>query len=680
MKKILFFIIGAACMGGACVDANRSSQKKPFTMTAKEETTVLQTLDSLRARYDDLPVARAEKGIRQAMKLWTDNDGNEAEFIAFCLAHYVNGEAAREQLFLRLSDKFELLLGSFNKIDLELKKTIHEDIDEPLPIDYDMGGYDVSAHFKDDMFANKVAFTTVLNFPSFTLQEKQEQGESWSRLQWAYARMGDLFTARIPANVQQRVSATQTAADNYISDYNIMMGELRNDNGDALFPAGMKLLSHWNLRDELKSNYADAAHGLEKQRMIYTVMKRIVTQEIPERVINRHDVQWNPIANRVFKDGREIAAAAEPDTRYAVLLDNFHALQSVDAYTPATPSYIQRAFDGGMEFSKDEVKDMFTRFVSSAQVKQVATLIETRLGRPLEPFDIWYDGFKSRSSIPEDELTAITRRLYPNAGAFERAMPTLLQRLGFTPDEAARISDKIEVDAARGSGHAWGAAMKGDKAHLRTRIAPSGMDYKGYNIAVHEFGHNVEQTISLYDIDYYMLNGVPNTAFTEALAFLFQKRDLGLLGIRESANDKEWLTALDIFWGCYEIMGVALVDIAVWEWMYANPHATPVQLKENVLRIARELWNACYAPILGEPDSPILAIYSHMIDNPLYLANYPMGHLIEFQLEEFLRDAHFADEVTRIYRMGRLSPQWWMKRATGREVSIEPMLNAVKAR
>jgi hypothetical protein len=65
------------------------------------------------------------------------------------------------------------------------------------------------------------------------------------------------------------------------------------------------------------------------------------------------------------------------------------------------------------------------------------------------------------------------------------------------------------------------------------------MDYKGYNIAVHEFGHNVEQTISLYDIDHYMLNGVPSTAFTEALAFIFQSRDLQLLGINNHNSDQE---------------------------------------------------------------------------------------------------------------------------------------------
>ena len=36
-----------------------------------------------------------------------------------------------------------------------------------------------------------------------------------------------------------------------------MMGHLLTDDGRRLFPEDMVLLSHWNLRDELKSNYAD---------------------------------------------------------------------------------------------------------------------------------------------------------------------------------------------------------------------------------------------------------------------------------------------------------------------------------------------------------------------------------------------------------------------------------------
>ena len=82
---------------------------------------------------------------------------------------------------------------------------------------------------------------------------------------------------------------------------------------------------------------------------------------------------------------------------------------------------------------------------------------------------------------------------------------------------------------------------------------------------------------------------------------------------------------------------------------------------------------------MGEKDSPILAIYSHMIDNPLYLPNYPVGHLIDFQLDEFLQGKNFADEAIRIYSTGRLIPQLWMKNAVGSEISIKPLLDATDA-
>ena len=672
---IYLIVVFALC---ACTDNQKKMNKYSSTMIEMNSNIVQQTLDSLKAKYGDLDTQRAEKSLNQLAALWTEEDGTQDEFLSFCVNNYAENDQKRENLFKSLSDKFELITGHFHKINVGLKEPLHMVGDEPNAVDMEMGGYDISAHFKDDMFANKLAFTVILNFPAYSLQEKQQLGDSWSGLQWAYARLGDWFSSRIPAEIQQTVSNTLTTADNYISSYNIVVGSLRNDAGEALFPEGQTLISHWGLRDELKSNYADKDKGLEKQRMIYTVMKRIINQEIPERVINKGDVQWNPIANKVFENGNELQVTPEPDTRYQIFLNNFLALKKEDIYNPSEPTYIQRAFDGAMEFSKDEVRDMFVRFVSSEQVKQVSELIKIRLGRDLEPFDIWYDGFKSRSSISEDDLTAKTSKLYPGAKDFERDLPNIMVKLGFSQAEAHRICDKIQVDASRGAGHAWGAVMKGDKARLRTRIPDSGMDYKGYNIAMHEFGHNVEQTISLYDVDHYMMNGVPNTAFTEALAFIFQKRDLNVLGIKETNPQKDLLVTLDIFWGCYEIMGVSLVDIAAWEWLYEHPNASPAELKENVTRIAKEIWNTYYAPVLGETDSPILAIYSHMIDNPLYLANYPMGHLIEFQLEEHLKGKSLSDEVLRIYRMGRLAPQLWMKKATGQELNIDPMLQAVK--
>jgi len=204
------------------------------------------------------------------------------------------------------------------------------------------------------------------------------------------------------------------------------------------------------------------------------------------------------------------------------------------------------------------------------------------------------------------------------------------------------------------------------------------MDYKGYNIAIHEFGHNVEQTYTLHGIDYYMLHGVPNTAFTEAVAFLFQKRDLTLLGMKASTESQD-MAALDVFWSAYEIMGVSLVDMRVWKWLYENPDATASELKDQVISIAKDVWNSYYAPVFGMQDEPILAIYSHMIDNPLYLSAYPIGHLVEFQVEEYLKDKDFANEFKRIWSQGRIIPTVWMQGAVGEPLSVDPLLRAVDA-
>jgi oligoendopeptidase F len=130
-------------------------------------------------------------------------------------------------------------------------------------------------------------------------------------------------------------------------------------------------------------------------------------------------------------------------------------------------------------------------------------------------------------------------------------------------------------------------------------------------------------------------------------------------------------------------MGVSLVDMRMWQWLYAHPDATAQQLREATLAIAKEVWNTYYYPVLGEQDSPILACYSHMVNAPMYLPNYPFGHIVEFQLEEHLAQFStkqaFADEIMRIYKLGKLTPNQWMQQAVGAKVSTTPILNAVEA-
>ena len=593
------------------------------------------------------------------------------------MENFIADSVQLDVLYKRLEKNFETLSGYFNEIDVTLKEPIQLVGFEESPVDMLFGGYDVRAHMDDDFYANKIAFVTALNFPFYSLDEKTKLGDTWTRKQWAYARMGDRFISRIPAQVQQHLSQTLTNADSYISNYNIYMGQLVDAKGEKLFPADMKLITHWGLRDELKSDYADKVNGLNKQQLIYEVMKRIIDQSIPSEVINNGKYTWNPVENKIFDSGKELPSKPENDVRYEVLLQNFKANRQIDAYSPNFPTALSRNFDAAMEIPQKDVENLFKSLLSSQQVKEVAAYIKSRLGRDLQPFDIWYNGFKAKGEISEDELTKITSAKYPTPLAVEKDLPNILIKLGWKPEKARQIASQVQVDASLGAGHAWGAVLRGQKARLRTRIGENGMDYKGYNIAVHEFGHNTEQTITLNDVDYWMLNGVPNNAFTEAVAFMFQKRDLELLGIKNANPDAEAFLALDNFWASYEIMGVALVDIAVWEWMYANPNATPAQLKDAVITEAKKVWNEYYAGILGGKDEPILGIYSHMIDYPLYLSYYPIGHLIDFQVEKQMKGKNMADEMQRMYTQGRIVPQIWMKNGVGQAISVEPTLKAV---
>jgi hypothetical protein len=646
--------------------------------------------DRLLTQFGEDQKEQIMRGVQQVADFWRAEDGHSEVFEAFIERHYAGSQEKRDALFERFQWLSEKMNGHMLEIILALRWQMDLDIGDIEPFDEIFAAYDPSAHMTDDLFKNKAAFVVLLNFPLTTLEQHLNEGKNWSRREWSEARLAQLFDTRVPAEVNQAISKAGAVADQYIAEYNIWMHHLLTDKGERIFPKGMRLLTHWNLRDEIKAQYSNEDKGLAQQKMIQTVMERIVTQTIPEIVINNPNVDWNPFTNEVRRSdvndsGEEvpedlnITNSPEPDTRFKILLENFSAVKLRDPYSPTAPTHIRRSFDLDREIPEERVNEMFEAVLSSESVKKVAALIKQRLGRELEPFDIWYNGFKPRGRYTEQELDKITREKYPDVEAYARDMPRMLVDLGFSERKAGYLTDKIAVDPARGSGHAWGAQMRGSKAHLRTRVGKGGMDYKGYNIAVHEMGHNVEQTFSLYDVDYYLLNGVPNNAFTEAIAFVFQNRDMELLGLAKEDEQTAASRILDEFWGMWEIAGVALVDMGVWHWMYDHPDATPAQLKEAVLRIARDVWHKYYAPVIGHEDATLLAIYSHMINNFLYLPDYPIGHLIAIQIEEQVKKSgDLGGEIERMCKLGNIAPDLWMEQATGSPVSADALLQAAK--
>jgi hypothetical protein len=637
------------------------------------------------AKHGEANKAAIERGVDQVASLWRASDGDLA---AFCVDQFLVDQKARDALFERMQEMNEQIRGHFLELVRTARWNTEVDTGPMAAVEPLLASYDPSAHVTEDMFVSKVAFASLLNFPLTKLADRIKDGESYTRRQWAEVRLTGKFDTRIPGSLLAAESATEAAADQYIAGYYLWMHHVLSEDGKRLFPAKKHLITHWNLRDELKANYADA-DGLAKQRTIAKVMERIVTQTIPKAVIDNAKLDWNPFTNKVtVAEAGTVEEDApkerpdqpsderEPDSRFENVRQHLIAGRAIDPYSPVAPSVMERAFDAA-EIPEDRVRKMLVEILESPLAADAAKEMEQKLGRKLEPSDIWYEF--GQDTGPETALDAITTKKYPTAQAFEKDIPRILRDLGFSAERASYVASHITVDPSRGAGHAMGAERRGDKAHLRTRVEPGGMTYKGYNIAVHELGHNVEQTFSLYDIDYTLLAGVPNTAFTEALAFLFQARDLELLGKPKASGEAERMRVLDAFWNTREIAGSALVELDVWKWLYEHPDATATQIREATVKIAQDTWNKYYAPTLGGKDVTLLGIYSHTIASPLYLFNYVLGHLIAFQVEEHVAGkdkATFAKEFERVCKLGAILPDLWMQQATGKPVTTQPLLDA----
>ncbi|MFZ2959625.1 MAG: hypothetical protein WA705_22290 [Candidatus Ozemobacteraceae bacterium] len=677
---ILFLLICIGMCGKISAADSASTAAQPTGASIITPDVSKQVVGKLIAKFGESSKERIERGVAQAVPFWRAEDGTVQEFEQYCLDNFASDPVVLKEVFARFEKNLESIHGNFHRLTRDLKEPIDLDIGEKLPIDDPFAKFDPSSHLQEDLFKTKIAFYVLLNFPQTSLVDKLAEGPKWSRQQWAETRLADYFPARVSSDIRQKINDEEIAGEAYVNDYNIFAGYLLTPEKKTVFSEDLSLISHWGLRDHLSTLYVQA-DGLAKQEMIYKVMERIIEQSIPKIVVNKK-TYWDPVANTVFEKASDswkpLPADPEPDTRYAKIISNFKAQKLADPLYPKYPRYIDRRFDLDRQIPEKDVEALLTSLISADVLPALGELISKRINRPLRPFDLWYSGFKVSGMIPEKELNDKIRQKYANLDAFTKDCPAILKNLGFTPEKAQYLMDRIVIEPARGAGHATGAQMRTDKAHLRTRVPKNSMDYQGFNTAMHELGHCVEQTFTLYGADHILLAEVPNSACTECFAFVFQARDMDVIGMPMKDPKVESMNTLDTFWSAYEIAGVALVDMKAWSWLYEHPDATPAQLKEAVITIAKDLWNKYYAPVFKIKDSPVLAIYSHMIAYPLYLSDYPLGFIICYQIEDFLKGKSLAVEMERMCKAGYLTPRLWMQNAVNADISPEAIIKAAK--
>jgi hypothetical protein len=328
----------------------------------KEATTKLEA--DLVTKHGASQRERIQRGLKQVTDFWRKEDGPRDVFEEFVSTNFAGDPSTLDQLFNRFQHNLEQFDGHMGEIGREFRRQSDLDTGPILPFDDLFAGYDPSAHATDDFFQNKLAFVVLLNFPLTTLQQRLTDGNNWSRRQWAEARLAQRFSKRIPAEVNLTISQASADSARYIAEYNIWMHHLINEKGERIFPAGLRLLSHWNLRDEIKANYSEGEKGLQKQRTIQQVMERIVTQTIPAVAVNNPRVDWNPFTNDVKTATVDVAPkagpttntapsnAAEPNTRYAKLLLDFQAVRKADPYSPTAPTFIARSLMKAAKYRK----------------------------------------------------------------------------------------------------------------------------------------------------------------------------------------------------------------------------------------------------------------------------------------------------------------------------------------
>jgi hypothetical protein len=457
----------------------------------------------------------------------------------------------------------------------------------------------------------------------------------------------------------------------FVSEFHVPVGTLVDNTGSRWFEPDRSLIAHWLIREEIRAAYA-ADGGLERQRALMWVMRRHIDGTIPQSVMDRTSTgDWNAESNTI--DGGDCGNVLGP-VRYEHWCDNVRVAQALDEHHDEHPTALQRKFDLEREIPEDDVVRQLELLLEAPARAGLAELMRRRLGRDLEPQDIYFDELAAPTAAADLD-TAVRDRFGDHRG-FELALPETLEQLGYSRGDATFLGSRIRVEIARGAGHAMRPQLPEYTAWLRTNSLDHELGWDGFDTAMHELGHNIEQLCSTHFVPRPALRGVPNTACTEAFAFLYQglAKSVLKLPVDDPEGAKDMGCAERLMEAC-QIAGPALLEIQVWRWIYDNPDAGPEAIRDTVLRIADALWTKYFQSHFGPDPYAILGAYQHMVGYPLYLADYALGHMISHQIIRHMDGRDLAAETRRICSIGLLTPDAWMQRAVDSNIDAGVLAN-----
>jgi len=644
-----------------------------FSLDAAAQAAIV---DRLTSKFGAGSRDRLAAGVARVARRWTSAEGDADAFEKFCATHFVADDAERTALLDRLERALELVHGHLYEMRRGLRWWSDVDVPDMKGVDDLLATFDPAPDLSEQLYRQRLGFVALLNLNRPELPEMLEKGGAWSVAEWAEVRIAHAFGPRIPAELNEMARMTGHAANQWVARFHIPVGNLRGTDGKAWYEGDRALLAHWLVREEIKAQYGHE-DGLHRQRQLSWVMGRHIDGTVPKSIMERTATgAWDAEANTI--DGASAKEFVGPE-RYRQWLSQRDVAFAFDPHYPEHPTAMDRKFGLAREIPQDQVERLLVELLESPVRRDLAALLKKRLGRDLEPFDIYFDDLSEGGDA--GELNAAVRRRFADEKAFQAELPRVLTNLGFPETEARFLAERTIVEIARGSGHAMRPYLPQFSAWLRTNRLKDELGWDGFDTAMHELGHTLEQVISTCFVPRPSLRGVPNTACTEAFAFLYQSLARQVIGMQDAGDEPKVFgkdSVQSLLTAC-QIAGPSLLELRAWQWIYEHRDATPEAFRDATLAIADDLWSKYFEADYGPDPCRLLAAYQHMVAHPLYLADYTLGHIISHQIRSHMRGKDLASETRRICSIGRVTPDLWMRRAVGGPISVEPLLRDAAA-